>query len=62
MEEHLVCKVEAETGRLESLYKKQKVCTTLVIGACIRFERNGIVTEVTRQVNMFEVRSYQLVA
>lgn len=59
---HLICKYDSQSGMIESSYKRQKIKTVLPIGGTIVFERNGIVTEVTRQVNIFEVRSYQLVA
>lgn len=60
LEGHLICKYDSRSGMIESSYKRQITKTVLPIGGTIVFERNGIVTEVIRKVNTFEVKSYQM--
>ncbi len=56
---HLVCRIEPESGLVESSYKKQITKTHLHIGGSISIERNRIITTVKRTAEEdYEVESF----
>ncbi len=62
-EKHTVCFVDAETGLLESGYKKHKVKTIVPVGGACTIFRDGTKTEIIRvSVKEFKVYSYLAVA
>ncbi len=62
-EGHLVCRLEAHSGFVESMYKRQKTITTLPVSSSITIERDGVRTTVTRlSESRFDVESYRIAA
>ncbi len=60
---HTICFADAETGLLESGYKRHKVKTTMPIGGSCTIFRDGTETEIIRiSESAFEVHSYPAVA
>lgn len=45
---HLICMVDASTGYVEAVYKKQMTSTCLSLEASFRLKRIGVVIVVTR--------------
>ena len=47
----LVCKGDAQTGEIESIYKGNRTRTCLAVGKSFIVQRDGITTEITRTSN-----------
>lgn len=57
---HLMCRGDAHTGLVSSLYKGQRTTTHLAVGETFIVERNDTTTEITRiDDSSFNVKSYQ---
>lgn len=61
--QHVVCYADAETGQVESKYKKQITRTILPVGGKFSIVREGTETEIIRiSFTAFEVHSFLAVA
>lgn len=57
---HLMCRGDARTGFVSSLYKGHRTTAHLAVGETFTVERNDIKTEITRiDDSTFKVKSFQ---
>lgn len=57
---HLMCRGDARTGLVSSLYKGQRTTAHLAVGETFTVERNKTTTEITRiNDSSFRIKSYQ---
>lgn len=56
----LICKIEAETGILQNIYKKQEIKVRLEVGQSIQLARGGCITLVKRiDKTEYDIKSYK---
>lgn len=56
----LICKIEAETGILQNIYKKQEIKVRLEVGQSIQLARSGCITLVKRiDKTEYDIKSYK---
>ena len=56
----LICKIEAETGILQNIYKKQEIKVRLEVGQSIELARGGCITLVRRiDKTEYDIKSYK---
>ena len=59
--DHLTCRGDAKTGRIEAVYRGCLTRTWLPPGAMLEIERGGVITKITRTKALaFLVDSYMI--